>query len=220
MNYIKLKPEELKNYKQYKWFRTFPNPCYGFNVKMDVTEVVNYSKRTGTSFFINTVYAITTGLSSVDELRIREVSDEIRLYEKINPTFTVMTKTGVFENTGFDMIDDYKGFYEKASSVVAEVKELEAVKDSFNDSPEYADYYMTCLPWLSIEGMTHPLIDGDYASLSCPRVCWDKYRMENERYVMTLNVTVNHCFVDGHALSRAFNNVQERFDKAEELFSV
>lgn len=35
--------------------------------------------------------------------------------------------------------------------------------------------------WLSIDGMTHPLIDNNYESLSCPRICWYKYREENRK---------------------------------------
>ncbi len=46
--------EELENPSQYAWFRTFSNPCYGMNVKVDVSEVVRISKERGTSFFANT----------------------------------------------------------------------------------------------------------------------------------------------------------------------
>lgn len=38
--------------KQYDWFKTFANPCYGFNVKMDVTELVKLSKETKTIFLL------------------------------------------------------------------------------------------------------------------------------------------------------------------------
>ena len=34
---------------------------------------------------------------------------------------------------------------------------------------------------------------------------------------MTLNVTVNHCFVDGKRLSDAFKAVQENFDNSRTL---
>ena len=87
--------DNFKKRKQYNWFKTFSNPCYGLNVKMDVTEVVKYSKETKTSFFINVLYLITIGLNSVEEMRLREVDGEIRLYDTINPTFTVMTNSGV-----------------------------------------------------------------------------------------------------------------------------
>lgn len=215
--YKVIKKNELKKIKQYEWFKTFANPCYGFDVKMDVTNVLKYSKESNTSFFINVLYLITIGLSSIEEMRMREVNGEIRLYDKINPTFTVMTKTGVYENAGFKMIDDYKGFYNKAKEVLEEVKNQDFVKDTYNDDVLYDDYYMTCIPWLSIESMTHPLCDNNYESSSCPRICWDKYRLENDRYVMMLNITVSHCFVDGYPLTCAFKEIQKNFDEIEEI---
>ena len=185
---------------------------------MDITEVVKYTKETKTSFFINILYLITIGLNSVEEMRLREVNGEIRLYDTINPTFTVMTKSGVYENTGFDMIDDYKTFYATAKQVIDHIKNQDFIKETFNDSLLYNDYYMTCLPWLSIDGMTHPLCDNNYESLSCPRVCWDKYVEVDNKYLMTLNITVNHCFVDGYPLSLAFKNIQENFNNCRNLF--
>lgn len=212
MNYKVIKIEEIKKINQYKWFRQFSNPCYGFNVKMDVTRLVQYTKENHQSFFINTLFLLTSALNQIEEMRMREVDGEIRLYDVINPTFIVMTSVGVFENTGFEMINDYKEFYKKASSIIERVKKQTSVKEIYNDSKLYNDFYITCILWLSIESMTHPLIDNDYASLSCPRICWDKYRKENDKIVMTLNITVNHCFVDGYPLSKAFGLVQEYFN--------
>ena len=45
--------KKWKRYKQYKWFSSFVNPCYGIDATIDVTDVVKYSKTTNTSFFIN-----------------------------------------------------------------------------------------------------------------------------------------------------------------------
>lgn len=215
--YKVIKLEELKKRKQYDWFKTFANPCFGFDVKMDVSEVVKFSKETNTSFFINVLYLVTIGLSSIEEMRIREVNGEIRLYDVINPTFTVMTNSGVFENAGFDMVEDYKEFYNKAKEVINQVKEQTLVKERYNDSDLYNDYYMTCIPWLSMESMTHPLCENNYESSSCPRICWDKYRDENGKLVMLLNITVSHCFVDGYPLSMAFKNIQNNFDNIKSI---
>ena len=54
--------KDLKKINQYNWFRTFSNPCYGLDVKMDVTKILEFSKRTNTSFFINVLYIITQEL--------------------------------------------------------------------------------------------------------------------------------------------------------------
>ena len=173
--YKVIKSEQLKNQSQYRWFKTFANPCYGLNVKMDVSEVVKYSKETKTSFFVNILYLITTALNSIEEFKIREVKDEIRIYDTINPTFTVMTDVGIYENAGFKMVDDYKSFYRIAKEIIEKVKKQTSFKQTYNDSMLFDDYYMTCLPWISIEAMTHPLCENNNESLTVPRLCWDKY---------------------------------------------
>lgn len=215
--YKVLKVDDLKNQSQYRWFKTFSNPCYGLNVKMDVTKVIEYCKKTNTSFFINVLYLITTALNSIDEFKIREVKDEIRLYDTINPTFTVMTDIQVYENAGFKMVDDYSSFYKIAKETIEKVKKVTSFKETYNDSTLFDDYYMTCAPWISMESMTHPLCEGNFESLTVPRICWDKYRNENGRMVMLLNITVSHCYIDGYTLSKAFNLIQEKFNESESL---
>lgn len=211
--YKVIKSEQLKNQSQYRWFKTFANPCYGLNVKMDVSEVVKYSKETKTSFFVNILYLITTALNSIEEFKIREVKDEIRIYDTINPTFTVMTDVGIYENAGFKMVDDYKSFYKIAKEIIEKVKKQTSFKQTYNDSMLFDDYYMTCLPWISIEAMTHPLCENNNESLTVPRLCWDKYRIENGKFVMLLNITVSHCYIDGYTLSKGFAKIQENFDQ-------
>lgn len=211
--YKVIKSEQLKNQSQYRWFKTFANPCYGLNVKMDVSEVVKYSKETKTSFFVNILYLITTALNSIEEFKIREVKDEIRIYDTINPTFTVMTDVGIYENAGFKMVDDYKSFYRIAKEIIEKVKKQTSFKQTYNDSMLFDDYYMTCLPWISIEAMTHPLCENNNESLTVPRLCWDKYRIENGKFVMLLNITVSHCYIDGYTLSKGFAKIQENFDQ-------
>ncbi|MDE7095332.1 MAG: hypothetical protein K2O23_02485, partial [Anaeroplasmataceae bacterium] len=39
--------------KQFEWFNSFANPCYGITIDLDVTEIVTFSKKSKTSFFIN-----------------------------------------------------------------------------------------------------------------------------------------------------------------------
>ena len=211
--YKVIKSEQLKNQSQYRWFKTFANPCYGLNVKMDVSEVVKYSKETKTSFFVNILYLITTALNSIEEFKIREVKDEIRIYDTFNPTFTVMTDVGIYENAGFKMVDDYKSFYRLAKEIIEIVKKQTSFKQTYNDSMLFDDYYMTCLPWISIEAMTHPLCENNNESLTVPRLCWDKYRIENGKFVMLLNITVSHCYIDGYTLSKGFAKIQENFDQ-------
>ena len=38
------------------YFKTFSNPCYGFDVEMDITKLYKITKERKDSFFINMLY--------------------------------------------------------------------------------------------------------------------------------------------------------------------
>ncbi len=207
---------DLKTYpkrKQYNWFSTFSNPCYGIDVEIDVTNLVKYSKETNTSFFINFLYLVNKSMNSVDELRLRVVNNEVRLYDVINPAFTVMTSSKVFENAVSKWDDNFIEFYKNTKEIIEKIKNQDEVNEKYNDKNNYDYYYMTCLPWLDYKAMCHPIPSGDVESCSVPRVCWGKYTLKDNKYVLLLNITVSHALVDGYPLSQAFKAVQDNVDK-------
>lgn len=195
--------------KQFEWFQTFSNPCYGIDIEVDVTEVVKFSKESKTSFFINFLYIVMKSLNSIEELRLRIVGKEIRLYDVIHPTYTVMTKGNVFENCANTMHNEYTLFYEECHKVIEATKCKDKVDDMYNDDSRYDVYYITCLPWLEYVGMTHPLPDHNEESSSVPRVCWGKYTEKNQRLILPFNLIVSHSLVDGYPCSKALNLLKQ-----------
>ncbi len=95
----------------FEWFNSFNNPTYGFNVKIDVTSIVEYSKETNTSFFANFLYVVARAINEVDALKLRLIGGNVVLYERIDPDFTIKTKDGSFNNAGFTYTKVYKEFY-------------------------------------------------------------------------------------------------------------
>lgn len=63
----------LDRKKIYEWFNSFSNPSYGINTRIDVSNVVNYSKDNNLSFFIVFLYLITKSMNEVKEMRMRFV---------------------------------------------------------------------------------------------------------------------------------------------------
>ena len=209
--------ENWNRKKQYDWLKNFSNPNYNLNVRIDVTKVVEFSKRTKSSFFINFMFLVAKGMSAIEEFRTRIVDNKVVVFDKINPTYTVMTECGVFENCKHEMSDDYKVFYSRASEVIEKAKKLTKISDAYNSETRFDEYYMTCLPWLDFTAMTHPIPD-EVSSINVPRVCWGKYTLENEKYSLTLNINVSHTLVDGYPASRAFLNIQNLCDNCEKEF--
>ena len=176
--------DNLPRRKTYDWFNSFNNPTYGLTVKLDVTSLVEHTKKHNESFFINMFYIVV-------------------------PAITVMTKNEIFENVRLINKDNYKEFYEMAKERIDKAKYQDKLNnESYNSTASYNEYYITCLPWTDFISMTHP-IPEDKSSQTVPRVCWGKYIENNGKYEISLNITVSHVFVDGYHLSKVFNNVQE-----------
>lgn len=206
MNFIDTK--KWSRNKTYEWFKTFSNSTYGCNSKIDVTELVKYSKETSTSFFINMLYIVVKSLNSVEEMRMRIIDDKPCIFDEINPAYTVMTDAGVFENVRHKNYTEYKKFYEVSKKEIDKAKKQSSLKkENYNPKNCWDEYYITCLPWITFTEISHPIPDS-VESQCIPRICWDKYEKVDDKYTLTLNITVSHIFVDGYPLSKAFIEIQ------------
>lgn len=216
MAYRKIDTSTWNRKSAYQYFSTFDNPCYGMTVEMDITTLYTLTKRNNESIFINMMYLLCRGLNDIEEMRLRIVEGEIALFDVINPAYTVMTKLGVFENCYSKMDDDHREFYRLAQEEIEANKDKKMIKDAYNDSPLFDQFYISCVPWLNFASMTHPLPSRNPSSSSVPRVCWGKFYDVGDRKKVMLNITVSHALVDGLPLSKTFLKIQEYFDKAEE----
>ena len=206
-----------ERYRNFEFFKNFSNTTYGMNVRMDVTKLVKHAKENNESFFIDLLYIVLKGLNSVDEMKMRLVNDKPVIYDDINPAFTVMTRTGTYENVRFKNSHDFKDFYEIAHKYIEAAKEQVSIKkDDYNPKDCYDEYYITCAPWVDYTHISHPIPD-DKGSQSIPRICWGKYSCNDNRYALTLNITVSHMFVDGYPLSMTFNTIQDLLDDVQNI---
>lgn len=208
---------------QYHWFRQFADPTYGFNVDLDVNDLVLLTKKRKQSFFIYFYYLILRAVDRVDEMKMREVDGKVYLYDVIHPTMTVMSEYGIYQNAGTEMDWDFVNFFHKVRAVIDEAKHLKP-GDDLDRYPVCKVpncLYTTSIPVLSVVSMTHPTPAGDYDSLSVPRICFDRYEIKGDgRYHVTLNITVSHTLVDGFPLARCFNYIKEDLKHVDEIFSV
>ncbi len=212
---------DVKNWKrkkQYDWFSSFSNPCYGIDATIDVTEIVKFSKMTNTSFFINFLYLVTRSMNEVEEMRLRIVNGDVRLYDIVHPTYTIKTAGGAFENGINKMNFNYYKFYLDVKKEIEKKKTQLTVVDAYNTT-EYNVIYVTCLPWLEFDAFTHPIPSGNIESLSVPRICWSKYTKKDDKYTLTLNITVSHALVDGEPLAKVFNLIKKYNENVLKILS-
>lgn len=72
-------------------FRHFSEDCKcstSMTCRVDVTELYAFSKRTGTKFYFNFLYVLSSALNSREDYRVcyRYQTGDLILYDQINPT--------------------------------------------------------------------------------------------------------------------------------------
>ena len=88
MNY---KIVDMEKYYRKGVFRHFSEDCkcsVSMTCRIDVTKLVEYSKNSGTKFYINFLYVLSKVLNSREDYRMSYLykTDELIVYDKINPT--------------------------------------------------------------------------------------------------------------------------------------
>ena len=196
-------------------FRHFSEDCkcsVSMTARVDVTELVEYSKKSGTKFYINFLYLLTKVLNSRDDYRMAYLwqTNEIICYDVINPTQYVFhedteTCTPVYSN--YD--PDYKTFYDNA---LADVEKAKLTREYGLDAANHPNWFdASYISWLSYDSLNVELPDG-YLYFQ-PIINWGKYREENGRIMLPLTVRMNHAIADGYLVAKVYKLLEEEIAK-------
>ena len=187
-------------------FRHFSEDCKcstSITARVDVTELAEWSKKTGTKFYINFLYLLTKVLNSRDDYRMGYLwqSDELICYDQINPTQYVFhedTETCTPVDTTYT--EDYALFCRQALEDVEKAKQTREYGLDMVNHPNWFD--ASFIPWLSYDSLNIELPDGHL--FFAPIVNWGKYREENGRLMMPVSVRLNHAIADGYLVAKVF----------------
>ncbi|MBQ2213043.1 MAG: hypothetical protein II414_00575, partial [Erysipelotrichaceae bacterium] len=125
MNY---KVIDKETYYRKGVYRHFTEDCKcstSMTARIDVTDLVEYSRKTGTKFYVNFLYVLSKVMNSRDDYRMGYLwqTDELICYDQINPTQYVFhedTETCTPVYTTYT--EDYQLFYRNALEDVERAK--------------------------------------------------------------------------------------------------
>ena len=208
MNY---KIVDLDQYYRRGVFRHFSEDCKcstSITHRLDVTELLAFSRRTGTKFYLNFLYVLAKALNSREDYRLfwRYQTQELLAFDQINPTQYIFhddTETFTIAYTVYD--PDYRTFYQNA---LADVEKAKATREYGLDAANHPNWFdASCIPWISYDSLNVELPDG-YLYFN-PIVNWGKYREENGRMLMPVTVRMNHAAADGYLIAKVFLLLEE-----------
>ena len=192
-------------------YRHFTEDCkcsVSMTARIDVTELVKFSKEKGTRFYINFLYLLTKVLNSRDDYKTQYLwqTNELICYDVVNPiqyVFHEDTETCTPVYTTY--YENYEEFYKNALADVENAKKtLEYMLDPENH-PNWFD--ASYISWLSYDSLNVELPDGYIYLL--PIINWGKYREENGRLMMPLTVRMNHAVADGYLVANVYRLLEK-----------
>lgn len=206
---------DMNTYYRKGVFKHFSQDCkcsISMTARVDVTDLRETSKKTGTKFYVNFLYLLCKTLNSRDDYKMFYDwrTNELICFDTINPTQYVFhedTETCTPVYTTY--YEDYDKFYAEA------VKDIERAKQTREyrlDMANHLNWFdASYLPWVSYDSMNVELPDGHLYFQ--PIVNWGKYREENGRYALPLTVRLNHAIADGYLLSQVYVTLEKEIAK-------
>lgn len=197
---------DIEQYYRRGVFRHFTQDCKcstSITHRVDVTDLLAWSRKTGTKFYINFLYVLAKVLNSREDYRLawRYDAQQLIAYDQINPTqyiFHEDTETFTIVYTTYD--PDYHTFYQRALQDMEKAKETREYGLDAANHPNWFD--TSCIPWISYDSLTIELPDG-YLYFN-PIINWGRYCEENGKMMMPVSVRMNHAVADGYLVARVF----------------
>lgn len=184
----------------YRFFEHSSNPFYMITFTVDVTQLYNYVKANGLSFYYALIYLCTNAVNSVENFRYVIRGGEIYLLERREPSFTDLRPGEelfkiVTMPAGEGLWEFCRGAAEKS-----------AAQRAFIEPQEESDslIHFSCTPALRLTALTNErdFTDPSEVLSNTPKLTWGKYTERNGRKELNLSIEVNHKFIDGLHISR------------------
>ncbi len=205
----------LETYYRKDVFNHFAKDCkcsLSVTNSIDVTALKEFSKRSGTKFYLNFLYVLAKALNSRADYRMmwKWENGQLVAFDKIHPVQYVFHEdTETFTIAYTEYFEDYKIFYDNALKDLNRAKESREYGLDAENHPNWFD--ASSIPWISYDSLNIELPDG-YLYLA-PIVNWGKFREEDGKYFMPVSVRLNHAAADGYLVAKVFLLIEEEIKK-------
>ena len=190
----------------YEHFTKLRMPHYEVAAMIDVTPLVEYTRRQQISFYLGMIYLATQSVNHIKNFRYRIVEGKVVLYEQILPNFTHKKKDeDLFRYHTTNLTGSIDEF---ARTTAAAIDKQQTLFGGLEHTPNLV--YYSCLPWLETTAITNPGMENPDDAIT--RINWGKYTEREGRKMLNVMVTANHRFIDGYHIALFINDLQERIN--------
>lgn len=205
---------DINNWKRklaYETFSSYSDPYTGIVTKIDITNLINFCKQNKISFYGCMTYFVLKSLNDIDAFKYgfgKEDGNEfVYKYDTLAATATVINSDNELNFTRYvEYNEDIFNFL---------IEFLKVTEDASKNVPYYKisglenmnKINITCIPWITFSNFKDAIDFNEKNSK--PKICWGKYYLEDDRYLIDISLLVNHAFQDGYHMGLFFNNLQQ-----------
>ena len=188
MQYIDM--ENWPRREVYDFMSGIKDPFYAVTFTQDVTQLYDYTKAHGLSFYHALTYLVTRAVNSVENFRYDLDGDKVVLLDERVPSFTALRReTELFYFVNVRANGTMEEFCAQAAERAAAQTTL------FGEEDTRDLLFISCLPWVELTGLTN---EGMTDHNDCiPRISWGKWQEEGGRKTLGICLEVNHRLIDG-----------------------
>ncbi|MBK8564383.1 MAG: chloramphenicol acetyltransferase [Saprospiraceae bacterium] len=201
---------ETKGWKReaaFRFFRHFDDPFFNISTNVDVTELHHFCKLSGLPFSLCTQFFAAQTANEIEELRLRLVGGEVRLYDLVHCGATVLHDDDTFSFCYYEMKPDLRQFVEDAKQLTQHHKQ----NPSFDPGDDIHDVlHCSVVPWISFTAVKHARRFGREDSI--PKLVFGKKFEQAGRWLMPVSLEAHHGLMDGLHAGRFFEGLQLKLD--------
>ena len=199
-------PKETSRAQAFELWMKAPNPMVTFFKTIDVTRLVNVSKRKGLKFNMLLDYCIGRAAASIKEFYLLPVGEQLMQYDSIAVNTIVRNKMGEVSSCDILYLEDLDEFnrqYLKNTTQVAETCQDLDLSDN-------------CMV-IGTSAIVNTEIDGAVGMYSGifnnPFIIWGRYKKKWFRYYLPISFQFHHTQMDGAHAGRFLANLQEEINR-------
>lgn len=200
-----------EKWQRYEHFRHFmeDSPCnVWLTDDIDVTSLYQACHRSGRSFYIAMLYAVSRVINSRDEFKLRAVDSPMyehlmpAVWDRVDPVHNVFHEDSETYTSTFTVYDpDFEIFYSHCDEDIERARRLRIMSVPAAENT----FEASCVPW---RHFTSVGAAAESIPLS-PIVAWGKYAEREGRLMMPLSIQISHASADGFHLARFLNETEQ-----------
>ncbi len=207
MKPLNYKVIDLENWYRkdiFHFYRNYDDPFINLTANVEVTRLLEVSKREDSSFFLNSLYLSIKVANAIPAFKYRLLENQLVEYDVITAGSAILNSDNSFSFCYFDHYESRADFIKAGKAEIAATQQRKGI-DPRSDALNMIHY--SVVPWVSFTSLKHARQYNKQDTI--PKIVFGKYFQNEEKVLMPLSIESHHSMMDGYHMGLYFQKFEE-----------